>query len=267
MTKGTKTSKNVQLAVPYVNEQELKMNVMSVLNQVMKQAQGSKSGGSGFDVNKMMNSVGSQLKGSGGSGSGIDVKSLFGGGALGLMVGSKRGRKMGGTALKYGALAGVGVLAWKAYQSYQDGNQGANQGTAASQPQQQGQPIEQLQGQQQEQRGLEILQAMIMAARADGHIDSNERALLTQEIEKLGPDDELNAWIQKQFDAPLDAEALARSADSPQASRGIYVVSAVMIDDQNPMERAWLEQLANALKLEPALTRELQQQIQAAATQ
>lgn len=242
------------------------MNVMSILNQVMKQAQGGQSRtGGGMDVNKMVGSLSSQFSGrqGSGSGSGIDVKSLLGGGALGLMLGSKRGRNMGGKALKYGALAGVGVLAWKAYQNYQTNTQGGGQPAGP----QQGQPLEQLHGQAQEQRGLEILQAMIMAARADGHIDSNERTLLTQEIEKLGPDDELNAWIQQQFDAPLDAEALARAADSPQASREIYIVSAVMIDNQNPMERAWLEQLASALKLEPGLTRELEQQIQAASAQ
>lgn len=38
-----------------------------------------------------------------------------------------------------------------------------------------------------------------------------------------------------------------------------------MIDDQNPMERAWLEQLAGALKLPPALTQELDRQVQAPA--
>ncbi|MEC7816634.1 MAG: tellurite resistance TerB family protein [Pseudomonadota bacterium] len=240
------------------------MNVMSVLNQIMKQAQGGQSGSTGGgDLGKLMNSVGGQLSGKSGSGSGIDVKSLLGGGALGMMLGSKRGRKMGGTALKYGALAGVGVLAYKAYQNYQSNQQGQPQ--AKSAPAEQGQPIEQLQGAAQERRGLEILQAMIMAARADGHIDANERALLTQEIEKLGPDDELHGWIQQQFDAPLDANTLAQSADSPQAAREIYVVSAVIIDDQNPMERAWLDQLAAALKLEPALARELDHQVQAAA--
>ena len=36
-----------------------------------------------------------------------------------LLLGSKRGRKMGKNALKYGAVAGVGALAWKAYQNYQ----------------------------------------------------------------------------------------------------------------------------------------------------
>ncbi|MCD1629668.1 tellurite resistance TerB family protein [Marinobacter shengliensis] len=236
------------------------MNVMSVLNQIMGQAQGGQSqSGSAMDVKGLMGGLGNQLSGGKGGGSGVDVKSLLGGGALGLMLGSKRGRKMGGTALKYGALAGVGVLAYKAYQNYQTNAQGVPQQAPALQ----GRPLEQLHGADQERRGLEILQAMIMAARADGHIDANERALLTQEIEKLGPDDELHAWIQQQFDAPLDAQALARNSDSPQASREIYVVSAVMINDQNPMERAWLDQLAAALKLDPRLAKELEQQVQA----
>lgn len=241
------------------------MNAMNILNQLMKQASGGqgqpgKSGGT--DVNRMVGELASQFKGGGSKGSGsggIDVKSLLGGGALGLMVGSKRGRKMGGTALKYGALAGVGVLAWKAYQNYQ--SQSSSQTATPANNTQEGQPLEQLQGSAQEQRGLEILQAMIMAARADGHVDNNERAMLTQEIENLGPDDELHAWIQQQFDAPLDANALARNADSPQASREIYVVSVAMIDDQNPMERAWLDQLASALKLEPPLAAELERQV------
>lgn len=236
------------------------MNAMTILNQLINQASGSKSGSQGgSDVGRMVSDLASQFKGGDAKGSGsggIDVKSLLGGGAVGMMLGSKRGRKMGGKALKYGALAGVGVLAWKAYQNYQ--TQSPAQTASAGQ---QGQPLEQLQGNAQEQRGLEILQAMIMAARADGHVDANERGLLTQEIEKLGPDDELHAWIQQQFEAPLDAQALARSADSPQASREIYVVSAVMIDEQSPMERAWLDQLATALRLEPGMARELEQQV------
>ncbi|WP_339806542.1 tellurite resistance TerB family protein [uncultured Marinobacter sp.] len=233
------------------------MNVSSILNQLTRQASGQSPGSGssgGLDVNRMVDSLSSQLKGAQGAAGGIDLKSLLGGGALGLMVGSKRGRKMGGKALKYGALAGVGGLAWKAYQNYQSNN--AGEATP------QGQPVEQLHGQAQERRGLEILQAMIMAARADGHIDANERALLTSEIEKLGADDELQAWIQQQFDAPLDAAALAREADSPQAAREIYLVSAVIIDDQNPMERAWLDQLANELQLPQAMTLELDRQIQ-----
>ena len=238
------------------------MNVSSILNQLVKQASGQSSSqgsssGKSMDVGQVVDSLSSQFKGGQGASGGVDVKSLLGGGALGMLVGSKRGRKMGGTALKYGALAGVGVLAWKAYQNYQSGPAKSNPPIDA----QQGQPLEELSGEAQEQRGLEILQAMILAARADGHIDADERAALTREIEKLGPDDELNAWIQNQFDAPLDASALARQADSPQAAREMYLVSAVIIDEQNPMERAWLEQLATALKLPNAMARELDRQV------
>lgn len=245
------------------------MNAMKILEQLMNQASGSQSntrGGStnSSNVNRMVGELASQFKGGsskGGGSGGFDVKSLLGGGALGAMIGSKRGRKMGGTALKYGALAGVGVLAWKAYQNYQSQSSTQAGGQQVLDTTREGQPLEQLQGNAQEQRGLEILQAMIMAARADGHVNSEERALLTQEIESLGPDDELHAWIQQQFDAPLDADALARSADSPQARREIYVVSVAMIDEQNHMERAWLDQLASALKLEPPLAAELERQV------
>jgi uncharacterized membrane protein YebE (DUF533 family) len=35
-----------------------------------------------------------------------------------------------------------------------------------------------------------------------------------------------------------------------------------MVDEQNPMERAWLDQLAQALELESDLVRELERQLQ-----
>lgn len=233
------------------------MNAKGILDQLMKQAGGSGQGkgSGGFDAQQLMKGLSSQLGGgtSKGGGSGFDVKSLLGGGALGMLMGSKRGRSMGGKALKYGAIAGVGVLAWKAWQNHQ-----ASQNQAGDS--QEGQPLEQLDGQAQEQRSLEILQAMIMAARADGHIDEAERAQLTEQIDALGADEELHAWVEQQFQAPLDAEALARQADSPQAAREIYLVSVAMIDDQNPMERAWLDQLSAALGLDAEMTRELEHQ-------
>lgn len=157
---------------------------------------------------------------------------------------------MGGKALKYGAIAGVGVLAWKAWQNRQASGDSAQEGS----------PIDDLDGQAQEQRSLEILQAMIMAARADGHIDDAERRQLGEQIEALGADAELQAWVERQFQAPLDAEALAQQADSPQAAREIYLASVAIIDDQNPMERAWLNQLAAALELDAEMRAELERQ-------
>ncbi|TLF52593.1 tellurite resistance TerB family protein [Halomonas urmiana] len=243
------------------------MNAKSILEQVMKQASSSQKGAGGLDVQSMVNRVSSVLGSGGGApdagsgsqgavgkaqGSGVDMKSLLGGGALGLLVGSKRGRKMGGKALKYGAIAGVGALAWKAWQNAR--------GDSAGSEAKEGRPMERLEGVSQEQRSLELLQAVIMAARADGHIDDRERALLTEQIDAMGADAELHDWVEQQLSAPLDAEALARQADSPQAAREMYLISVAVIDEQNPMERAWLDQLGGALGLDDGMRQELERQ-------
>ena len=239
------------------------MNASRVFNQLVKQV-GGQQGSGGADLKAMLNGLSRQIgggqksegKGVSGSGSGgLDVSSLLGGGALGMLVGNRRGRKLGGKAFKYSALAGVGMLAWKAWQNYQ-GSKGSNPAEAKT--------VDSLSGKASEQRSLELLQALIMAARADGHIDEREQAMLTEQMDALGADPELHSWVEQQLRAPLDAEALARQADSPQAAREMYLISLAVIDEQNPMERAWLDQLAQALKLEPELARELERQAQTA---
>lgn len=246
------------------------MNASKILQQLMQQASGSQQGGSGsgMDVKGMLSGLSKQLGGSnsgqgGGSSSGFDIKSLLGGGAMGMLVGSKRGRSMGGKALKYGAIAGVGMLAWKAWQSSQAAKGGHAQPSAA-QSASEGERVEVLSGEYQERRSLELLQAMIMAARADGHIDEQEQALITEQIDALGADQEMHNWVAQQLKAPLDAKALAREADSPQAAREMYLISVAVTDDQNPMERAWLDQLASALNLPKDMTDELERQAQQA---
>ena len=246
------------------------MNASKILQQLMQQAGGSQKGGSssGVDVKGMLSGLSKQLGGGSsgqgsGSSSGFDVKSLLGGGAMGMLVGSKRGRSMGGKALKYGAIAGVGMLAWKAWQSSQAAKTDSGQQNT-TQNASEGERVEVLSGEIQERRSLELLQAMIMAARADGHIDEQEQALITEQIDALGADQEMHNWVERQLKAPLDAQALAREADSPQAAREMYLISVAVTDDQNPMERAWLDQLASALNLPKEMTAELERQAEQA---
>jgi uncharacterized membrane protein YebE (DUF533 family) len=241
------------------------MNASKILQQLMSQASGSKGSSGGMDVKGVIDGLSRHLGGNSSQGtrqssgsSGFDVKSLLGGGAMGMLVGSKRGRSMGGKALKYGAIAGVGMLAWKAWQSSQEKKGAATQSSS------EGERVEVLSGEYQERRSLELLQAMIMAARADGHIDEQEQALITDQIDALGADEEMHRWVEQQLKAPLDAQALAREADSPQAAREMYLISVAVIDDQNPMERAWLDQLASALNLTPEMAAELERQAQQA---
>ncbi len=241
------------------------MNASKILQQLMSQASGSKGSSGGMDVKGVIDGLSRHLGGNSSQGtrqssgsSGFDVKSLLGGGAMGMLVGSKRGRSMGGKALKYGAIAGVGMLAWKAWQSSQEKKGAATQSSS------EGERVEVLSGEVQERRSLELLQAMIMAARADGHIDEQEQALITDQIDALGADEEMHRWVEQQLKAPLDAQALAREADFPQAAREMYLISVAVIDGQNPMERAWLDQLASALNLTPEMAAELERQAQQA---
>lgn len=248
------------------------MNASKILQQLMQPAGGSQKGGSGggVDVKGILSGLSKQLGGgssgqSGSSTGGFDVKSLLGGGAMGMLVGSKRGRSMGGKALKYGAIAGVGMLAWKAWQNSQEaknsGAQSSNgQASAAQGDHKEGERVDVLSGEYQERRSLELLQAMIMAARADGHIDEQEQASITEQIDALGADQEMHNWVEQQLKAPLDAQSLAREADSPQAAREMYLISVAVTDDQNPMERAWLDRLASALNLPKEMTTELERQ-------
>ena len=68
-------------------------------------------------------SAGGLIGGSGGSGQGggksllnADFgKGALAGGALGLLLGNKKARKMGGKVAVYGGVAAVGLLAYKAY--------------------------------------------------------------------------------------------------------------------------------------------------------
>ena len=60
---------------------------------------------------------------------------------------------------------------------------------------------------------------------------------------------------------PPDVEALARQADSVEASMEIYLVSSMVADASDQRERAYLDELAAALSIDPALAAELERQL------
>lgn len=189
------------------------------------------------------------------------------GGVLGLLLGNKKVRKMTGSAVTYGGVAALGALAWKAYENWQA------QQDAPQQAQPQGQParaalpaepqtIEHLPAPQADQRCKAILKALICAARADGHIDEREQALLDEQFAALAGDDPaMRRWLHEQLNAPLDPAAVAAEATSMELACEIYLASVLMVDEQNFMEFSWLNELARQLKIDPALKAELEAQV------
>lgn len=221
------------------------MNTKGLLDQLFKQGsellsgQGSNTGAAkGF------------LSGKGGA--------ALAGGALGLLLGSKKGRKVGGKVLTYGGLAALGVVAYKAYSNWQQ-----QQSSAAVQ--REPQTIDQLPAPEAEQHSHAILRAIIGAAKADGHIDDKERQLIDNEIARLTSDDALQHWFDAELKKPLDPAEIASSAATPEMAAEMYLASVLVVDEENFMERSYLTELARQLKLDPALKAELEQQAKQAA--
>lgn len=185
------------------------------------------------------------------------------GGALGLLLGSKRGRKVGKQVLKVGSVAALGALAYAAYTRWQASSQGpAGQPapvpagpTAAADP-----PVHLLPAPAAEHHARAMLQAMIGAAKADGHLDDRERELLEAELRRLEADPTLRGWLDTQLRQPVDPAEVARAASSPQLAAEMYLASLLIADETSWMERAYLDELARQMQLPASLKADLEAQ-------
>lgn len=208
---------------------------------------------------------------------------LLSGGAAGglaaLLLGSKKGRKLAGTALKWGGIAAIGGLAYKAYRDYQAGQAAQAQAPAtapATAATHLGQGVPLLPPpsdspfalenapQGADVFALELVAAMINAAKADGHIDAEERTRIEGRLAEGGLDAEERAFLSRELAAPLDIERVVRAARTREEAVELYAASFIAITPDHPAERAYLDMLAARLGLEPALARTVEQTVASA---
>jgi uncharacterized membrane protein YebE (DUF533 family) len=101
---------------------------------------------------------------------------------------------------------------------------------------------------------LRLVRAMIAATKADGKLTDDERERL---LDRIGPaqfDPDVQDWLQREFRAKLDIEAVVEGCcDSPRRSVEIYLASMMAIDLDADEEHAWLRRLAGRLGLERRL--------------
>lgn len=226
------------------------MNTQGLLDQLLRSGSEILQGKTGGNAAQSptggaSSTLGSLLAGAGGG--------ALGAGAIGLLMGNKKARKMGGKIVTYGGLAALGVVAYKAYSSWQQQNKG-------SAPQAEAQTVDRLPPRQAELHSHAILRAVIGAAKADGHIDHRERQLIDGEIAKLTADPTLQHWFDQELQKPLEPAEIARAASTPEMAAEMYLASLLMVDEENFMERAYLEELARQLQIAPALKLELEKQ-------
>ena len=192
------------------------------------------------------------------------------GGLAGILMGSKKGRKLAGSALTYGGLAVVGALAYKAYRDYQAGKAPASvpAGERASSvpllPPPTDTPFNPATEEGQQSLGRNLLRAMIAAAKADGHVDAQEQAAIFGQMDRLNLDADDKAFVIDELRKPLDVEAVAACARTPEEAAEIYAASLLAIDVDNPAERGYLSLLAARLKLDETLVAHLHATIEEA---
>ncbi len=176
-------------------------------------------------------------------------------GVLALLLGTKTGRGVTGAGLKLGTLAALGSVAYKTYQDWVQ-----KQGGQVDAPPP-ATPAEALAAPQANQKSQVLLKSIIAAAKSDGHIDASEQAKIEALIAKLGLDSATAALINAEVAKPLDPKDIAALSDSPATAAEIYLVSALVVDDANEQERAYLNQLAQHLQIPGDLALQIEAQV------
>jgi uncharacterized membrane protein YebE (DUF533 family) len=177
------------------------------------------------------------------------------GGALALLLGSRRGRGIGGSAIRYGTVAALGALAWNAYREWEAKQAKSAPAPAAAPP---AAPFAQLPAPQQEDHAWAMLKAMIAAAKSDGHLDDRERGLVEAELHRLAADPALRERVDVELRRPVEPADVAAGIAGPEQAAEVYLASLVICDTTTTMERAYLDALATALKLPPSLKADLE---------
>lgn len=208
--------------------------------------------------------------------------------AAGLLSGGVATSLLGGgkdtieTVAKVGGLALLGTLAYKAFGNYQQqkaagGNANivdAVKISAAGMANQAGGLFAGLLGGAQPQAAalpapekispevaLAIIRAMTAAAKADGHMDATESQKIMGQLETSGANPQEKMLIIQEMANPQDVNVIAAAAKTPQDGAQIYLAALLVCDSQCSREQEYLGTLATALKLEPAFTANLQQEL------
>jgi uncharacterized membrane protein YebE (DUF533 family) len=177
--------------------------------------------------------------------------------AAGAILGGGGGKSMRG-ALGAGLLGVLGSIAWKALQQGQGATTEAAPPALGGPQAQPTAPVEAAPAEPQAPvtdeaataLALLTIRAMISAAKDDGEIDAAERARIVGKLATNGGTAEEQAFLTAEMERPLDIEALAAAATTPEVAVQLYSASLMAIEADTPAEVSYLQRLASALKLD-----------------
>ncbi|MGE0765482.1 MAG: tellurite resistance TerB family protein [Hyphomicrobiaceae bacterium] len=185
------------------------------------------------------------------------------GGLGSILLGTATGRSIAGSAVKIGALALIGGLAYKALQNYQQGRPliSGPDGDVEAAPSGSGFEADAV---TQDAAQLYI-RAMIAAAAADGRIDASEQQKIIGSLKQGGLDAEAEAFLAGELNNPASIADLVAAARSPAEAVQVYTAARIAIDLDTAEEHEFLSALAQGLGLDETLTGHIDAQARAAA--
>ena len=172
------------------------------------------------------------------------------GGLGGLVLGTKTGRSIAGSAARIGALALIGGLAYKAFQNYQTGKPLIT-GAAPAESAPQGSGFEP--AAVTNDAAQLYISAMIAAAAADGRIDDAEQAKVIGGLKQAGLDAEAEEFLANALNNPVSPQDLANAVSSPEEAIQVYTAARMAIEPDTRGEQQFLASLAAALGVDNKL--------------
>ena len=170
-----------------------------------------------------------------------------------LLLGTSAGRSATGSAVKLGGLGLLGGLAYKAFSNYQAGKPltaGIPMLDDATAPASTGfAPAD-----HSHDSALLLLRTRVATAAADGEVDASEREKIAGQVQGLGLDASATAFLQGELKSPASASDIAAAVGAnQQLAVQVYTMARAIAGKLSAPEQAFLQSLAQALKLDPTL--------------
>jgi uncharacterized membrane protein YebE (DUF533 family) len=231
------------------------MNIQNLLNQFIgsnnnASGSGSSAQGVGDTLNKLTGNIPGGLAGGAAAG-----------GIMALLIGSKSARKFAGKAAGYGGAAVLGGLAYKAFSDWQRSNEGHPVMDAKTHnPEPESARSFTATALESPAFQLQLIKAMIAAAKADGEIDTAEQQRIFGAVEQMDMSAEEKGIVFDLLHQPIPLVELVEGADTLEQKSEIYLASCLVINADHPSELAHLNRLAQTLELPKGLAQQLQLQ-------
>lgn len=112
-------------------------------------------------------------------------------------------------------------------------------------------------------RAMLLVRAMIAAAKADGEVDPEERARITDRLKAVGADDHARRFVEDELAKPVDLYSITAEVRDAATAAEVYAASLAAIRVDTEAERKYLDNLALRLGLDRGTVDGLHRQLAA----